>query len=66
MIPKVGTIVPDLATNVARLRTDVALFTLDRWLRGEFDRIEADTMAKFRALARSTGQRTRVDRGRVT
>lgn len=28
----------------------------------ELDRIHDETLAKFRSLARSTGQRTRVDR----
>lgn len=35
---------------------------LEAWLNGQLDRIHAETLAKFRTLARSTGQRTRVDR----
>lgn len=33
---------------------------LESWLQAEFDQLEADTRAKFRWLARSTGQRTRA------
>lgn len=37
------------------------IWHLELWLRLEINKIEADTMKKFRTLARSTGQRTRAN-----
>lgn len=38
------------------------LYDLEAYINTELDRIHDEALAKFRTLARSTGQRTRVDR----
>ena len=44
--------------------TENALWALRLKIERDFDALQRETAAKFRTLARSTGQRTRVDRGR--
>ena len=43
-------------------QTDRALWRLSGWINYRLDQIHDEALAKFRSLARSTGQRTRADR----
>lgn len=43
---------------------ETALAVMERWINEELERIHGEAIAKLKSMAKSTGQRTRLDRVR--